>query len=419
MIKVKNYYLLEKFGYIHGKDIIEEEYIKRYENYGSIHTNLDMITHHKHHDGSSNYELFMIMIPEIYTLLNVIRKQSEEIKQLMNHLPNIANRKLFQMFLVDEIKQTNDIESIVTTRKQIRQAIENVNTQKNEIKLLSFVRQYLNIIENSALQIKTLNDIRSAYDFLLNKEIDDDNQPDGVLFRNGSVRIGTANMTVHQPKQTEAEIITQLEHWLTFNQREDVDSIVKVMISHLYFEYIHPFYDGNGRLGRYILAVDIAKILDPYTAVSLSHPINKNKQKYYKVFKNVENSANRGEVTEFVIFMLTQLKEGQAHTLDKLKTCVMKLQRMEDYLKNLDETPLAKKILYPMMQSYIFDDLPSIEDRQLIEYIQTTYLDEKISKSKIQKTIQHLTDTQKLSLVKKRPKTHCLSQNYLEDLSLI
>ncbi|WP_054653440.1 hypothetical protein [Limosilactobacillus equigenerosi] len=68
--------------------------------------------------------------------------------------------------------------------------------------------------------IHELTDIRAIYDELLHGEIADDNLPNGQLFRNSAVRIGSSTKTVHLPKATEVEFLPDLMKWLEFINRD-------------------------------------------------------------------------------------------------------------------------------------------------------------------------------------------------------
>lgn len=135
------------------------------------------------------------------------------------------------------------------------------------------------------MTIETLEDIRILYDKLLNDEIDKNKLPDGNLFRNNGVWIGNSDKKVHVPKEKEENFVSDLAQWLTFINKDEIPFIYKTFIAHYYFEYIHPFYDGNGRLGRYIACVYLAYKLDPLTAISFSREIGKNKKNTTILFK--------------------------------------------------------------------------------------------------------------------------------------
>ena len=94
---------------------------------------------------------------------------------------------------------------------------------------------------------------------------------------------------------------------------DEAPEIFKIMASHFIFEYLHPFYDGNGRVGRYILAKLLSNNLDPFTALTFSYTVNNNKNKYYKAFENTSNYFNKGELTIFIKEMLDLLLQGQSN----------------------------------------------------------------------------------------------------------
>ena len=72
-------------------------------------------------------------------------------------------------------------------------------------------------------------------------------------------------------------------------------------VSGIEVEYIHPFYDGNGRTGRFIVSCYLSQEFSPYIALQLSVEINKRKNAYYKMFEETNSQWNRGDLTPFIL----------------------------------------------------------------------------------------------------------------------
>lgn len=89
-------------------------------------------------------------------------------------------------------------------------------------------------------------------------------------------------------------------------------------MSHFLFEYVHPFYDGNGRTGRYLLALYLNHDLTMPTVLSLSRTIAENKNAYYKAFMEAEDKLNCGELTLFVNTILGFIQQAQDELIDEL-----------------------------------------------------------------------------------------------------
>lgn len=81
---------------------------------------------------------------------------------------------------------------------------------------------------------------------------------------------------------------------------------------------VHPFYDGNGRTGRYLLALYLSSPLSILTTLSLSRVIAANRDAYYRSFKEAEHPLNHGELTHFVMNMLENVRIAQ-NDLDVLR----------------------------------------------------------------------------------------------------
>ncbi len=81
------------------------------------------------------------------------------------------------------------------------------------------------------------------------------NKLNGELFgKNLSVHDGSTNKYIHVGLQPETKIVEFIGEMLTFLKYFDAPQPFKIMASHYLFEYIHPFYDGDGRVGRFIIA---------------------------------------------------------------------------------------------------------------------------------------------------------------------
>ena len=110
---------------------------------------------------------------------------------------------------------------------------------------------------------------------------------------------------------------------------DEIPRLQAAIMSHFLFEYIHPFYDGNGRTGRYLLALYLNHDLTMPTVLSLSRTIAENKNAYYKAFVEAEAKLNCGELTLFVNTLLGFIREAQDELIGELEIMVDQLDKGE------------------------------------------------------------------------------------------
>lgn len=92
-----------------------------------------------------------------------------------------------------------------------------------------------------------------------------------------------------------------------------LDGIARAAIAHLWFESIHPFEDGNGRLGRAIVDQAIAQYLGgPTRLASLSGQFLRNRKGYYKVLNHAQCGGL--DVTDWVCWFADQLAQACRHS---------------------------------------------------------------------------------------------------------
>ncbi len=125
-------------------------------------------------------------------------------------------------------------------------------------------------------------------------------------FRSKNVGVYQGSKLIHTgtPPQYIPELMKQLFLWL---KKSEVHSLIKSCVFHYEFEFIHPFQDGNGRIGRLWHTLILAKWKGFFAWLPIETLIHKKQQKYYEAI-NVSN--NLGESTPFILFSLKIIKEA-------------------------------------------------------------------------------------------------------------
>ncbi len=106
---------------------------------------------------------------------------------------------------------------------------------------------------------------------------------------------------------------------------------VRSAITHIYFESIHPFEDGNGRIGRALSEKAISQGIGQQALISLSRTIESNKSAYYDALKIAQKSNS---ITQWIVYFVNVLIEAQIES-EKLIEFTLKKTRFFDRFKNM------------------------------------------------------------------------------------
>lgn len=263
------------------------------------------------------FQMFALMTPEVAALIERIMSFEPKIQAEWDGLPGRARVDYLNGMVIDEIQATNQIEQVRSTRKEISAAIKAVRAEGpiDNKRFTEMVRLYLDIGNAEAESPQTLDDIREIYDAVTAGEIRDEDAPDGLRFRQGPVTIESGTKTVHTGVVPESAIDDALTIMLSQGRDDSIPQLIRAVAAHFIFEYTHPFYDGNGRTGRYLLALDLRQVLASYASLALSATIAENKDRYYRAFTDAENPLNRGDLTPYLIDMLEIIAEAQHRLL--------------------------------------------------------------------------------------------------------
>ena len=369
--------------------------------------------------GCQSWEV-QVNLLEHTLLQEKIMENSKKIISLSNpnKFPQIAIKEIINKILSNELYKTNKIEGIESSKSQIYSSLkENGKLNKKENKLDGIIKKYKDIMENNfkdTEHIDSLSSFRKIYDEMFEDfEKRGNYKLDGKYFRKDTVRVinGLGNI-IHIGVNGEEAIEKNIESLIEFMSRKDIPFLVKASIVHFFFEYIHPFYDGNGRFGRYLLSLYLARKLDNLTAFSVSYSISRNLDEYYKSFVEVEDVNNYGEITFFVENILKTIKSGQEMIIELLNDSVMKFKHSMEILNELTKDLSEKEniILQIYLQNYLFNDFEEITNVELTSIIG------ELSQQTINKYTQKLVKKGYLVKIKQRPLTYSLSEKITEKI---
>ena len=401
------------------KKNIDEEYIKRIENPATLITELKINPMKKGNKIlDKEYSLFYVNLLEFSLLQEKILQNSNKISYISNKLPQIVIKEIIMKILSNELYKTNKIEGIETVKSEIHSSLKDDRTSnKKSNKLDGIIKKYKDIMENNfedTKYIDNLSSFRKIYDEMFEDfEKSGNYKLDGKYFRKDTVKVinGLGNI-IHIGVNGEEAIEKNIEDLIRFMNIKDIPFLIKASIFHFFFEYIHPFYDGNGRFGRYLLSLYLARKLDNLTAFSVSYSISRNLDDYYKSFVEVEDVNNYGEITFFVENILKTIKNGQEMVIELLNDSVMRFKHSIEILDELTKDLSEKEniILQIYLQNYLFNDFEELTNVELTSIIGD------LTQQTINKYTQELEKKGYLVKIKQRPLTYSLSEKITEKI---
>ncbi len=221
-----------------------------------------------------------------------------------------------EVFLEEESFHSCRIEGADTTQDELNEIFRAKRSEKKGDKMiLNTYRavKYLNIQKKR--DVDTLVQLWK----IVTDGVCDNERMSGERFRNGVVKVGS-----HEAPEPEL-LDYCMKQFFRFYHEENIESpYIKVAIVHFYFVYMHPFCDGNGRIGR-LLTSDflIRSGLDNFSAITLSKTINETAPAYYQALENSENSFF--DITPFIQYMLKTVYDNLYEVLKKQNRFVVEL----------------------------------------------------------------------------------------------
>ena len=236
-------------------------------------------------------------------IVNLIAKISEQVGGLNASLLN-SSPQLRKQNRIKTIAGTLAIEGNQLTEEQITAIIEGqrvLGSARELAEVAGAISAYDALPE---LQPHKINDLLKAHNLMMSGIL-----LDAGKFRNKAVGIHKGNKVHHiaPPAHQVSGLMADLVNWLKKSQDHP---LITSSVFHYEFEFIHPFTDGNGRLGRLWQTLILSKWHQLFLALPLESIIKDNQQKYYQA---LEQADKEGNSVAFIDFMLLTISE----TLEK------------------------------------------------------------------------------------------------------
>ncbi|HWX00047.1 Fic family protein [Collimonas sp.] len=121
-----------------------------------------------------------------------------------------------------------------------------------------------------------------------------------------SGRLGHEN--IHYEAPPSATVPAEMQLLLTWlNRRQEADSLVQAALAHLWFETIHPFEDGNGRVGRVLIDLVLARDSgDSSRLIRISQRLLEQRDDYYRQLELAQHGSL--DVTDWITWFVTQVR---------------------------------------------------------------------------------------------------------------
>lgn len=330
----------------------EEQYQARYNSEYTVHLDFDVAGH----------QAFFVQTPEVYSILTDILRMNKAVSNLCTALPGAAIKQFSRRCLIDEIVLTNSIEGVRSTRKEISDILDELETKSKGKRFYGLVKKYNMLMVKEELPLASCQDIRDIYDELALAEVmeeEPENIPDGSIFRKNSVSIySPSQKEIHKGLYPEETIIHAMEQALAFLNNDGCEVLFRIGVFHYLLEYIHPFYDGNGRLGRFICSYLLSQELEPVTGYRISYTIKEYIKDYYRAFSTCNNPLNRGDLTPFLHMFLKivqisveKLKTSLQQGFTQLNRCVQKIPELMTQSDNALE-----ELYHLLIQAALFSE---------------------------------------------------------------
>lgn len=385
--------------------------INRYNYDSAIKTGLKI----KPIDQPKIFELFYVPTNNTINLIEKVMSYDKELDEKFDILPGVAKKKFMIEIIAEELYSTNELEGVKSSRKEIAESTKFImsNKKPKNKRFHSMIASYLELINENLEHPKSAGDYREIYDNITNGEIKEGEIPDGKIFRKDINYVYKNGKQIHRGVYLESSIIEKIEDLIKFMNKKDdeLNYLLRIAIGHYYFGYIHPFYDGNGRTGRFISSLYLREKFSLMTTLSLSRGCNINRTEYLRIFDVTNKIVSSGELNYFVDKFLETIIAGQEDLLTRLNEKIYLLDMAYEKIQNDEniETEEELDVMFVLIQDHYFSlDSKGMTVKDMVEVLQNSTVT-------VRKKLKAMEEKGLIKRIKSNPLVYILPNEYLEN----
>ena len=311
---------------------------------------------------------------ELVTLLARAERKVGELKGRGNELSNPYI--LVRAYLKREAVLSSRIEGTLASLEDLNkhEAVGNIGKDTSEYLRLREVTNYVRALESSLEKIRDgkrkvdLGLIKEAHKELLSGVRGKDKSPgefrktqNWIIITKGTTQ--EINYTPPPPEKLN-ELLDNLQTFFQTNH-DTVSALIQCAIIHYQFEAIHPFLDGNGRIGRLLLPLILyEKGLLPEPLLYLSAFFDKHQQEYYNGLLVV---SQKSKWREWIKFFLKAFAEQADETIQNIQKLLDLQKKYKDVIR---EQNTSSNVL--LLMEHLFAN-PYITIPKAVDFLHVTY----------------------------------------------
>ena len=268
-------------------------------------------------DIKKYYESINLEIKHYKLNLEIIKQELNS----FNYVLDMYNVKYEDVSsIISEIQGSAAIEGVHSSKKAIEKIINKKEDNKVQ-EIFNLVQAYKYIKLGKEINNKN---IKELYDILMTDIDLKENALDGKYYRKEAVEISSSNQRVVAKGIDAKDIQKEMDILFSFVQsgkeNDGLYEYIKAFIIHYMFVYIHPYYDGNGRMARLISQWSLFNENIEYT-LPISEIIKYDKVNYYNAIQNTRESYVKNDLTYFLKYMLIASKKLMEVKLIAINYC--------------------------------------------------------------------------------------------------
>ncbi|MBF0198596.1 MAG: Fic family protein [Planctomycetes bacterium] len=268
-------------------------------------------------------------------------KQSGMLLGAYSHVDNQEQQKIVISIISDEAQKTSEIEGENLNRESIQSSIRRNFGLDADISRVSPAENGISMMMVE-LYRHFKNDISDELLFHWHRLLTEGSEDlKAGAYRTGSDPMQVVSGYVHKPtvhfeappSERVPEEMSGYINWFraaTAEKNRGEGILIKAALAHWYFISIHPFEDGNGRIGRALAEKMISIHLGEPLLLSLSSVIQKNRSAYYDI---LEQSNKENEITAYLIYFSELVLESLAYS-QKLVSFIIKKGKLYNRVKD-------------------------------------------------------------------------------------